>query len=224
MNINSSLSGQLIVSCQPVPQGPMDVPNIVSAMAVAAVDGGAAAIRIEGVENVQTVRARTDRPIIGLIKRDLADSPVRITPFRNDVEALAAAGADVIAVDATDRPRPCSVAEQIAAIHALGRIAMADCATIEDARAALDAGAEILGSTMSGYTGSAVPSEPDLALVRRLAELEAFIIAEGRYHTPDQAAQAIRAGADAVVVGTALTRLEIATSWFATAVKGAACA
>lgn len=216
------LAGGLVVSCQPVPEGPMDTPEIVAATALAAVAGGAAGLRLEGIANIRALRPHTDTPVIGLIKRDLDDSPVRITPFHHDIAALADAGADIIAVDATDRVRPMPVAEQIAAIHAQGRIAMADCATIADARAAHEAGAEVLGSTMSGYTGDRIPDAPDFDLVTAIAELGAFTIAEGRYYTPEQAARARRCGADAVVIGTALTRLEIATGWYASAVATAA--
>ena len=212
------VSRRLIVSCQPVPDGPMDRPDIVAATALAALAGGAAGLRLEGIANLRAVRALSDAPVIGLVKRDLDDSPVRITPYLDDIAALAEAGAYIIAVDATDRPRPVAVAEQIAAIHAAGCIAMADCATQADARAAHAAGAEVLGSTMSGYTGGTAPDTPDFDLVAAISRLGAFTIAEGRYYTPEQAARAIASGADAVVVGTALTRTEIATGWFAEAV------
>lgn len=217
-----TLAGRLIVSCQPVPDGPMDRPGIVAATALAALAGGAAGLRLEGIANLRALRPLTDAPVIGLIKRDLPDSPVRITPFLDDITALAAAGADIVAFDATDRPRPMPVAEQVAAIHAAGRIAMADCATLAEARAARDAGAEVLGSTLSGYTGGPIPEAPDFDLVEGIAGLGVFTIAEGRYYTPDQTSRAIVSGADAVVVGTALTRTEIATSWFAGAVAEAA--
>ncbi|WP_323764033.1 putative N-acetylmannosamine-6-phosphate 2-epimerase [Marinovum sp.] len=216
------LSRRLIVSCQPVPGGPMDRPDIVAATAQAAHAGGAAGVRLEGIANIRAFRALGAAPVIGLIKRDLDGSPVRITPYLEDIAALAGAGADIIAIDATDRPRPVPVAELIAAIHAAGCIAMADCATQADARAAHAAGAEVLGSTMSGYTGETIPNAPDFDLVTKISRLGAFTIAEGRYYTPEQVARAITCGADAVVVGTALTRTEIATGWFADAVSGAA--
>ncbi|WP_370162554.1 putative N-acetylmannosamine-6-phosphate 2-epimerase [Limimaricola soesokkakensis] len=216
------LRGRLVVSCQPVKGGAMDRPEIVAAMAKAALDGGAAGLRIEGIANLHAVRALTNAPIIGLVKRDLADSPVRITPFAQDVADLAAAGADIIAIDATHRDRPESVAALIEAVHAAKRLAMADCATPEDGQAAAAAGAALLGSTMSGYTGNESPPErPDLDLVAVLAATGLPAIAEGRYHRPEQAAQAIGAGAHAVVVGSAITRIEHVTGWFADAVSRA---
>ncbi|WP_103256958.1 putative N-acetylmannosamine-6-phosphate 2-epimerase [Tabrizicola aquatica] len=215
------LRGGLIVSCQPVPGGPMDRPEIVAAFAMAALAGGAAGLRIEGAENLRAVRRQTDAPVIGLIKRDLTDSFVRITPLLQDVQALADAGADIIAFDATDRDRPVPRADLVAAIHAAGRLAMADCAFPEDGVAAHALGVEILGSTMSGYTGGPVPDAPDLHLVQALRRTGGFVVAEGRYHLPALAARAIGAGADAVVAGSAITRTEHVTGWFVEAMAHA---
>ena len=213
---------RLVVSCQPVSGGPMDRPDIVAAMAQAAVIGGAAGLRIEGTANLRAVSAETDVPIIGLVKRDLPDSPVRITPHARDARDLIAAGAHIVAVDATDRPRPVPLDVLLAEIKGAGALAMADCATLAEGRDAAALGFDLLGSTMSGYTGGAEPDGPDLALLRDLAALGCPAIAEGRYHTPAQAAAAIDSGAHAVVVGSALTRLEHASSWFADAVRAAA--
>ncbi len=209
-----SLKHSLIVSCQPVPGGAMDDAQIVAGFALAALEGGASALRIESVPYVAAVRKVTDAPIIGIVKRDLADSPVRITPFVADAEALIEAGADIVAFDATGRTRPQSVADIVAAIHARGALAMADCARLEDARMALSAGADCVGSTLSGYTGGAVPKDPDFALVAAMRKLTPFVIAEGRIHSPQLAAEAIRRGAFSVVAGSAITRTEHVTSWF----------
>ena len=219
----SLLDHRLIVSCQPVAGGPMDNAAMVVGFAEAALAGGAAGLRVEGAGYVAAVRAATDAPIIGLVKRDIEHSPVRITPWLADVVALAVAGADITAFDATARPRPTAVPDLIKAIHATGRLAMADCATADEARAALDAGADIVGSTLSGYTGDAPPpSEPDLDLVAALRRLTPRVIAEGRIRTPEQAAEALRRGAWAVVVGSAITRAEHVTGWFAEALAAAA--
>lgn len=222
-DVLTRLRGGLVVSCQPVPGGPMDRPEIVAAMAAAAVAGGAAGVRIEGLANLRAARAAVSVPIIGLIKRDLANNPVRITPFLQDVRELAAAGADVVAVDATDRARPVPVVDLAAAIRAAGRLEMADCATTLDGVRARALGFAILGTTLSGYTAETAAAEdaPDLALVRAFRGIGGFVMAEGRYGTPDAAAAAIRAGADAVTVGTALTRLEMMTGRFHHSVIGA---
>ncbi|MCA3509923.1 MAG: putative N-acetylmannosamine-6-phosphate 2-epimerase [Rhodobacter sp.] len=218
------LRGGLVVSCQPVPGGPMDRPEIVAAFALAALAGGAAGLRIEGTENLRAVRKLTPVPIIGLVKRDVPGSFVRITPLQEDVLALAEAGADIIAFDATDRDRPVPRAGLVAAIHGAGCLAMADCAFPEDGIAAHGLGVAVLGSTLSGYTGGPVPEAPDLHLVTALRKTGGFVIAEGRYHSPALAARAVQAGADAVVVGSAITRTEHVTGWFADALAAAGAA
>lgn len=220
--ILAELRGGLVVSCQPVPGGPLDRPDIVAAFALAALDGGAVGLRIEGLANLRAVRAVTSAPVIGLIKRDLEDSPVRITPLLQDVRDLIEAGADIIACDATDRVRPVAVTDLIGAVRATGRLAMADCATAADGQRAAMLGADVLGSTMSGYIDGPVPDLPDLDLVAALATLHSFVIAEGRYQAPAQAAQAMMAGASAVVAGSAITRPEYVTAWFVAAITGGA--
>ncbi len=223
MNLLERLRGGLVASCQPVDDGPMDRPEIVAAMAQAAVAGGAAGLRIEGVENLRATRPHVDVPIIAIVKRDLPDSPVRITTTIADARALIEAGADIVAYDATPRPRTDARDDILAAIIAGGALAMADCATRADAEAALAGGAAIVGTTLSGYTAETEGrgDGPDLDLIRAFRALGGFVMAEGRIDTPELAAQAMRAGADAVTVGSALTRLEIVTGRFADAVRAA---
>ncbi|MGI4677353.1 N-acetylmannosamine-6-phosphate 2-epimerase [Klebsiella pneumoniae] len=215
--------GGLIVSCQPVPGSPLDNPAIVAAMALAAEQAGAVALRIEGQANLQAVRPLVTVPVIGLIKRDLPDSPVRITPWLQDIDALAQGGADIIAIDGTQRQRPTSVSALLAEIHQLGKVAMADCSSLDDALECWQLGAEIVGTTLSGYTAEETPDEPDLALVQCLSAAGCRVIAEGRYNTPAQAAEAMRCGAWAVTVGSAITRLEHICGWYNTALKAAVC-
>lgn len=200
----------------------MDRPDIVAALAQAAVAGGAAGIRIEGVDNLRAVRAAVSVPIIGIVKRDLPDSPVRITPFVEDVRALIDAGADIIAYDATPRARPVSRDTILAAILEAGAIAMADCATHADGKAARSGGALILGTTLSGYTAETGGggTGPDLDLIRAFRTMGGFVMAEGRFNTPPLAASAIAAGADCVTVGSAITRTEHVTGWFRDAIRG----
>ncbi|MHA1566688.1 MAG: N-acetylmannosamine-6-phosphate 2-epimerase [Alphaproteobacteria bacterium] len=216
------LSGKLIVSCQPVPGGPMDRSDIIAAYGLSALNGGAAGLRIEGIENVRAVRAVTTAPVIGLKKYDLDDYPVRITPFIADIEALVSAGADIVAIDATHRPRPVAIAEQIEAIHGRGALVMADCATLADGRNALASGADLIGTTLSGYTGGKIPDAPDLDLLTQFCAITRFAVAEGRYHQPEQAAMAMACGAFCVAVGSAITRPEYVTGWFTQAVETAA--
>ena len=218
MDIEATLNGSLIVSCQPVPGGPLDRPEIVVGFALAALASGAVAVRIEGIANVAAVRIATRAPIIGLVKRDFADTPVRITATVADVDALAEAGADIIAFDATAYPHPEPIADLYAAIRRHGRKAMADISTEAEGRAAVGLGVDFIGTTLSGYMGGPVPEDPDLPLVAALAGCGRPVIAEGRIRVPEQARAAIAAGAAAVVVGSAITRPEHITEWFARAV------
>ncbi len=213
-SVLKQLNQQLIASCQPVENGPMDTPDVISRMAQACRDGGAAAVRIQGVNNVAEVAKVLDIPITGIVKRDLPDTDVRITPFVEDVYALAKAGAKIIAYDATHRVRPVATAELVAAIHASGCIAMADCATLEDGIAAAEMGVELIGTTLSGYTDGPVPKEPDFQLIRELSARGYKVVAEGRFNQPDLAGQAISAGAYCVTVGSAITRVEHICQWF----------
>lgn len=220
--LDCRLRGGLVVSCQPVDGGPLDHDEVVARIGEAALRGGAQALRIEGAARLAHVRrrlvgCRPDALLIGIVKRTLADSPVRITPELADVRALADAGADVIAVDATARARPVAVAALLDSIRATGRLAMADCATLAEGREAARLGFDIIGTTMSGYTGGPVPADPDWALLRQLAAEHPRVMAEGRIHTPAQVREALALGAWAVTVGTAITRTELVTHWFANA-------
>lgn len=216
------LRNALIVSCQPVAGGPMDdIPSVVG-FALAALAGGAKALRIESLDYVRAVRVKTTAPIIGIVKQDRSDTAVRITPTTELAAALCAAGSDIVAFDATRRPRPASVEELVSTIKRYGRLAMADCADLADAQEALAAGADLVGSTLSGYTGGPIPDGPDFELIAALRRLTPYVVAEGRVHTPTQAAAALRSGAFCVVVGSALTRIEHATGWFKAAIDQAA--
>jgi N-acylglucosamine-6-phosphate 2-epimerase len=206
-----ALRGRLIVSVQAPAGSALDDPHAIAAMARAAQDGGACAVRIQGVANLRAVRARVGVPVIGLIKCAYEGYAPYITPTLDEVRAVIESGAEIVAFDATGRARPrgASVAEIVDAILAEGRIPMADCATAEDAVCARAAGAEILATTLCGYTEETKGiSLPALAMVRELAELDAFTICEGGVASPQDCLAARDAGADAVVVGTALTGIE----------------
>jgi N-acylglucosamine-6-phosphate 2-epimerase len=177
-------------------------------MAQAAEAGGAGAIRANGPQDVAAIRAVTDLPIIGIHK--LGDpAGVFITPTYDAAAGIVAAGADLIALDATLRPRPDGrqVAEQITRIHAeLGVPVMADVDTLDAGLAAREAGADIVATTLSGYTNGRPPTGPDVELVRQLAaKLDCPIVAEGRIRTPEDVRSVCDAGAYAVVVGHAIT-------------------
>jgi N-acylglucosamine-6-phosphate 2-epimerase len=204
------MRGGLVVSVQAAPGTPLASPDTMSAIARAAELGGAAGIRAEGVADIRAIKNAVGVPVIGLIKRDVPGSPVRITGSLEDARAVAAAGADVVAVDATPRARPDGMATQdfLAALAAeLEAPLLGDVDSFESAVAARAAGADAVATTLSGYAGDGrAPEEPDLELVERLAgELDCPVLAEGRYSTPGDVAAAFDAGAFAVVVGTAIT-------------------
>jgi len=199
----------------------MDRTDIVVAMAQAAVAGGARAVRIEGVINVQAMTSALDVPVIGIVKRDLPDSPVRISPWIEDVMDLVGAGASVVAFDATLRPRPVEVAELFRAIADEGCVSMADCSTFSEGIAAWNMGCDLVGTTMSGYTDETCSNsqEPNFQLIAQLAQHGVRVVAEGRLRTPAHAAQALREGAFCVTVGSAITRIEHITEWFSDAMS-----
>lgn len=204
------MRGGLVVSVQAPPGSPLASPETMSAIARAAELGGAAGIRAEGPADVRAIKDAVTVPVIGLLKRDVPGSPVRITPSLEDARLVATAGADVVAVDATLRPRPGEMATRdlVAALaDELEPQLLADVDSLEAAVAARAAGADAVATTLSGYTRDGpAPEKPDLELVGRLAgELDCPVLAEGRYSTPDDVRAALAAGAFAVVVGTAIT-------------------
>jgi len=222
------LAGGLIASCQPVRGGVFDRPELVALFALAALDGGAVGLRVESLADLRAVRGALDAagrpvPITGLVKREEPGTDVFITPQPDDVRALVAAGADVVAFDATDRGRPVPVAEMIEAVHAEGALAMADVATEAEGVAAHAAGADFVATTLSGYVaGTPDLAGPDLELVARLVRCGARVVAEGRVATPIDAAAARGRGAFAVTVGTAFSRPEWIVRAFVDAVRVAA--
>jgi N-acylglucosamine-6-phosphate 2-epimerase len=213
-----AIRGRLVVSCQAYPGEPLRDPDVMCRMARAVAEGGAAGIRAQGLEDLRRIRAALPLPLIGLWKD--GDGDVFITPTLGHALAVAGTGADIVALDATRRPRPdgLSLAETVRAVHErTGALVMADVSTYEEGMAAAEAGADVVGTTLAGYTPySRQLSGPDLDLVAGLAaDLPVPVIAEGRVHTAAQAAAAIEAGAWAVVVGTAITHPATITRWFA---------
>lgn len=220
------LRGGLIVSCQALPGEPLHGAAIMAAMARAAHMGGACGIRANGPDDIRAIKAACALPVIGLHKVDYPNSPVYITPTLAEARAVAAAGADVLAVDATARPRPdgLSLPAFLARIRAeLGLPVLADVATVAGGLAAAAAGAALVSTTMSGYTDdSPQQAGPDYALVAELARCcPVPVVAEGRYWTAAEARQALALGAHAVVVGTAITRPQEIVRRFVRELSGA---
>ncbi|MFI5490807.1 N-acetylmannosamine-6-phosphate 2-epimerase [Micromonospora echinaurantiaca] len=218
------LRHRLVVSCQAYPGEPMRDPDTMRRVALAVARGGAAGIRAQGLADIAAIRDAVDLPLIGLWKD--GDDDVFITPTLDHALAVARAGAHVVALDGTARPRPDgrTLGETVAAVkERTGALVMADCSTLEEGVAAAAAGADLVGTTLAGYTAyTSKQPGPDLDLVARLATaIDVPVVAEGRIHRPEQAAQALRAGAWTVVVGTAITHPTTITGWFASAVAEA---
>ena len=214
----------LIVSIQPEPQSVLSEPHIVAELAACAMANGATGVRIESTQCIAAVRKRCPAtPLVGLIKRSSGGFAPYITPALSDVKEVLDAGAGIVAFDATPRARPdgSTVADAVREIHGRDAIAFADCSTLDDARAALDAGADVVSTTLCGYTDETRNvTLPALDLVARVKALGApFAVCEGGIVTTEQVARAFASGADAVVIGTALTNLDLRIRSFAQAAR-----
>ena len=222
------MRGTVIVSCQATPGEPLYIKDgtVMHLMARAAKLAGAKMIRTSSVRDIVAIKEETGLPVIGLIKREYPGYTGRITMTMKEVDECMEALADIVSIDCTDTER----GDGLTAPEFLRKvkekypniIIMADCATLEEAKAAYAAGADLVGSTMNGYTAATAhcKGDPNYELVRQMvAELPCPVIAEGRVHTPEQAKKMLEIGAWAVVVGGAITRpLEIAAR-FMNAVK-----
>lgn len=216
----------LIVSCQADPGDPLYGVDHMVAMARAAMVGGAAGIRANYPQDVRGIKEAIPLPLIGIYKKRYPDSEVYITPTMDEVRQIAAAGADIIAVQMTAQARPDGLtnAEFVTAIRReLPDLPiMADISTLDEGLAAAALGVDLVSTTMSGYTPYSPQLEgPDFGLIRELkARLSTPVIAEGRIRSPEECRAAVEAGAYAVVVGTAITRPQTVTAWFVEGIRG----
>lgn len=206
------LRGGLIVSVQAEAGSLLNVPETIALLGRVAVANGAVGVRAEGGARIGAMRRAVDVPIIGLVKRSYTGFEPYITPTEREIDEVVAAGAEIVAFDATDRARPdgTTIIQVVDAIHHRGAVAMADCATADDVRRAVAAGVEIVATTLCGYTPATRGTRlPALALVRECAESGAFAICEGGIGIPEDVHAALAAGAEAVVVGTAITNIDV---------------
>ena len=218
-NIIKTIKNGLIVSCQARPGNPLKSPDIMAAMALAAEKGGAVAIRADGPRDISAIKRLVHIPVIGIYKTEPSPDIPYITPDFEHAKAIADLGVEIIAIDATLRYRPngVDVAELIKRIkEELNVLVMADIATFEEGVAAAKAGADIVATTLSGYTTySPFKEEPDLELVKKLKEaINVPIIAEGRYNSPESLREGMDAGAHAVVIGKSITNITFSTERF----------
>lgn len=222
-----SLKKGLIVSCQAENDDPFNKSEYVTLFAKAAIMGGAVGIRTEGFEKTKMIKENVNVPVVGLIKSYFEDGFVRITGSFKDVELLLETKCDIIAIDGTFREREgLSGPDFIEKVKSKYKniVVMADISTYSDALACIKAGADCISTTLSGYTPQTLQKAkddlPDFALIEELKKVSIVpIFAEGRFNTPDLAAEAIKLGAWSVVVGTAITRPRVVTGWYVNKIK-----
>ena len=221
MNLIEQIKGKIIVSSQAMPNEPLYYEECMIAMMKSVVNGGARALRVAGARDVRNAKKIFDIPVIGLTKPDkLPDNwreVVYITPTLKEVSELIAAGADIIAFDGTLRERKDSLNDIISAIHKAGKLAMADIATLVEGEKCALLGADIISTTLSGYTveSGVAGKEPDYELLEKLVNtIDKPVILEGRIWEPSQVKKAFELGAHAVVIGSAITRPQLITKRF----------
>ncbi len=223
--IFEKIKNGLIVSCQSEGDDPFNSAEAVTLFARAAFQGGAKGIRSQGFEKTKMIVQNIDLPVIGLIKSNFEDGFVKITGSFEEVEKLMLTGCQIIAIDGTFRKRENLSGPDFISIvkKKYDVIVMADIATYEEGIACASSGADCISSTLSGYTPETMhytKDQPDFLLVEKLcSKLHIPVIAEGKINRPEFAAGMIQRGAWAVVVGTAITRPRVITSWFVEEIK-----
>lgn len=221
------IKGGLIVSCQALEHEPLYTKEggVMPLMAKAAAQSGAVGIRANTVRDITQIKAVVALPVIGIIKKDYPGTPMYITVTMAEVDALVECGVDILAVQGTSALRPdgSTAADFIRQIKAKypQQLVMADIATLEEAMACAEAGADFVGTTMRGYTPETKGIDDiDFAFITELTQkCPAKVIAEGHIHSPEQAVQALQAGAFALVVGGAITRPAEITARFTGAIR-----
>ncbi|MFC4596874.1 N-acetylmannosamine-6-phosphate 2-epimerase [Cohnella hongkongensis] len=222
--MNSKLIGRgLVVSCQALEHEPLHGSHHMVAMARAARQSGAIGIRANGTADIRAIKTEIGLPVIGLVKRETAGFEVYITPTVEAALEVHRAGADIVAIDGTSRPRPdgLPLADVLKRLKQAGVRVMADISTYEEGLRAADWGADYVSTTLCGYTRETQETElPNLDLVGRLADaLTVPVVAEGGIYEPSQAVEALRRGAAFVVVGSAITRPQWITERYTSAIR-----
>ncbi len=223
MNIINRLKGKVVVSCQAMPSEPLYLEKCMAAMMKSVVKGGAGGLRVAGARDVKNAKHLFDVPVIGLTKPDIIPSNwqeiVYITPTLKEVIELVKAGADIIAFDGTMRERPngAKLEELIKYVKINNRVSMADISTLEEGLNAEKLGANILSTTLSGYTQFSQNrgNGPDFELLKQLVDNTNLpVVLEGRIWEPEEVDKAFELGAHCVVIGSAITRPQLITKRF----------
>jgi len=200
----------VIVSSQAVAGSILQDSDALMRIGLDAIAGGANALRLAGERTVELARSRTSLPIIGLIKTQRAEFQPRITVISQEIEKLKGAGADIVAIDSTNRDRPEPIKKLYETAKDLELEIFADIATIEEAKKAMDLGATYIATTMAGYTlDRKITKGPDFELLEDIVAIGGKAVMEGRVSTADQVKKAINLGAYAIVIGRAVTSPQI---------------
>lgn len=221
------LEGKLIVSCQALPHEPLHSSFIMGRMALAAKEGGAKGIRANTKEDIAEIQAQIDLPIIGIVKRDYADSKVYITPTMKEIDELMEVKPEIIAIDATADVKPGNKSLDVFFKEVKQKypeqLFMADCSTVDEAVHADEIGFDFIGTTLVGYTEQSKGmkiEEHDFQILREiLGHVKHPVIAEGNINTPEKTKRVIELGAFSVVVGSIITRPQLITKSFAEALE-----
>ena len=226
--ILESMKGGLIVSCQVQHDDPVYSMDFVVKMAKAAEWGGAVGIRANSPDQIAEIRENVSLPIIGLYKIWHDDTDVFITPTLEAAKQVWGAGAEIIALDCTGQMthegRPAYELLPIVKREIPDAIIFADVSNYEEAKRAVELGADIVGPTLYGYTEETKHIEqPDLREFARMCRDfgdEACMVMEGHVYTPEDAMKCLYLGAHSVVVGSAITRPHLITKRFVDLLSG----
>jgi len=223
--VTDLLKRGLIVSCQALENEPLHSSFIMSKMALAAKQGGAIAIRANSNKDIVEIKKEVDLPLIGIVKKDYTDSEIYITPTIKEVEEVVSAGAEIVALDATNRIRPGNKTLEQLVKKIRSEFSeifiMADCSTYEEGVHADELGFDLVATTLCGYTPYSEGAVlPNIELIEKLSKtIKAPLIAEGGIWTVEDAEKAYNSGAYSLVIGSVITRPQLITKRFVNAIS-----
>lgn len=226
--ILNTIKNNIIISVQAMPNEPLYEEVCINALIKSVLMGGAKGLRVAGERDTKNAKSLTNLPVIAITKPSKIPANykelVYITPTINDAQKVINAGADIVAFDATARNRETNhnLYQLIQFIKSKSKLAMADISTFEEGIMNAYLGADILSTTLSGYTthSETTSTEPDFELVKKLTKATTLpVILEGRIWTTEHIQKAFEAGAFSVVIGSAVTRPQLITKRFVKALN-----